>query len=121
MDPCALFLLEDSSSDDDSDLEELLDDDMDQTVVILAAKEILDVRPKKRKGSTMGRSCIPRNRVLGHNFLMPDYVAEVPTYPPHIFRRRYRMRRSLFNTIVDTCERNTPLQAQEECGRAHRI
>ncbi|KAK1669335.1 hypothetical protein QYE76_057494 [Lolium multiflorum] len=47
MDPCTLFLLEDSSSSSDSDLEELLDDDMEQTAVILAAKEILDVRPKK--------------------------------------------------------------------------
>jgi hypothetical protein len=51
--------LEDSSSSDDSDLEELLDDDVEQTAVILAAKEILNVRPKKRKGSTMGRLWIP--------------------------------------------------------------
>jgi hypothetical protein len=46
--------MEDYSSSDDSDLEELLDDDVEQTTVILAAKEILDIRPKKRKGSTMG-------------------------------------------------------------------
>jgi hypothetical protein len=59
MAPCTLFLLEDSSSSDDIDLEELLDDDVEQTAVILAAKEILNVRPKKRKGSTMGRLWIP--------------------------------------------------------------
>jgi hypothetical protein len=29
---------------------------------------------------------------LGHNLLMRDYFAEVPTYPPHLFRRRHRMR-----------------------------
>jgi hypothetical protein len=51
--------LEDSSSFDDSNLEELLDNDVEQTTVILVKKEILDVRPKKRKGSTMGWVCIP--------------------------------------------------------------
>jgi hypothetical protein len=92
MDPCALFLLEGSSSSVDSNLEELLDDDMEQTTVILAVKEILDVRPKKRNGSTMGRLCIPQNCAFGHNLLMQDYLAEVPTYPSHLFPRRYRMR-----------------------------
>ncbi|KAK1664499.1 hypothetical protein QYE76_052658 [Lolium multiflorum] len=106
MGQCTLFLMEDSSSSDDSDLEELLDDDVEQTAVILAAKEILDVRPKKRKRSTMGRLCISQNHALGYNLLMRDYFAEVPTYPPHLFRRRYRMRRSLFNKIVDACEIN---------------
>jgi hypothetical protein len=91
MDTWVLFLLEDSSSSDDSDLEELLDDDLEQTAVILVAAAT-DVRPKKRKSSTMGRLCIPRNRALGHTLLMRDYFAEVPTYPPHLFRRRYPMR-----------------------------
>jgi hypothetical protein len=86
MDPCALFLMEDSSFYDDSDLEELLDDDIERTTVILSAKEILDVKPKKRKRSSMGQLCIPRNHALGHNLLMLDYFAEVPTYPPHLFR-----------------------------------
>jgi hypothetical protein len=100
--------MEDSSSSDDSDLEELLDDDdVEQTAVILAAKEILDVRPKKRKGSTKGQLCIPRSRTLGHNFLMRDYFAEVPTYTPHLFRCRYPMHRYLFNKISDACESNT--------------
>jgi hypothetical protein len=87
MDPCALFLLEDSSSSDDSDLEELLGEDVEQTTVILTVKEILDVRSKKRKGSTMGRLYL--DRALGHNLLRRDYFAKVPTYPPHLFRRWY--------------------------------
>jgi hypothetical protein len=87
------------------DFEELLDDDVEQMTVILATKEILDVRPKKRKGSTMGL-CIPRNCALGHNLLMRDYFAEVPTYSSHLFRRRYRMRRSLFNKIIAICKDN---------------
>jgi hypothetical protein len=88
-------------------LEELLDDDVEQTVVILTAKDMLEVRPKKRKGSTMGWLSIPWNRALGQELLMRDYFAEVPTYSHHLFRRRYRMRRSLFNKIVDACESNT--------------
>jgi hypothetical protein len=55
----------------------------------------------------MGWMCIPRNRALGHNLLMRDYFAEVTTYPPHLFRRWYRMRQSLFNKIIDMCEDNT--------------
>ena len=107
LDPCTRFLMEDTSSSDDLDLDELLDDDIEQTVLILAAKELEDVKKKPRRGSTVGRLCIPRNRALGHALLMRDYFAEVPTYPAHLFRRRYRMRRSLFNKIVKTCESKT--------------
>jgi hypothetical protein len=46
MDPCEVFLMEDSFSSDDSGLEDLLNDDIEQTTVILAAKEIMDGRPK---------------------------------------------------------------------------
>jgi hypothetical protein len=107
MDPCALFLMEDSSFYDDSNLEELLGDDIEQTTIILSAKEILDVKPKNRQRLSMGLMCIPLNRARGHNMLMRDYFAEVPTYPPHLFCHRYRMRRSLFNKIFDACESNT--------------
>jgi hypothetical protein len=105
--PAALFLMEDSSDSSDSDMDELLDDDMEDTVVLVAVKELADRQKKVRGGSKVGRLCIPRNRKLGNDLLMRDYFAEVPTYPPHLFRRRYRMRRSLFNKIVRTCETNT--------------
>ena len=77
------------SSSDDSDIEELLeDDDTDMTVALVAVKELQDraMLLDQRQGSKMGRTCIPRNRALGHNQLMQDYFAEVPTYPPHLFR-----------------------------------
>jgi hypothetical protein len=66
MDPCELFLMGDSLSFEDSDLENLLDDDIEQMSIILAAKEIMDVRPKKLQGSTMGRICIPLNHARGN-------------------------------------------------------
>ncbi|XP_051222142.1 uncharacterized protein [Lolium perenne] len=101
------FDLLDSSSSDDSDLEELLqDDEMEATMLLLSVKDLED-RAKllnQRCGSVFGRNHIQQNRLLGHEQLMEDYFAEVPTYPPHLFRRRYRMRRSLFVRIVKACE-----------------
>jgi hypothetical protein len=64
--------LEDSSSSNDSDLEELLDDKLEHTAVIHTAAAVTEMRPNKRKGSTMGRLCIPRNRALGHTLLLLD-------------------------------------------------
>jgi hypothetical protein len=87
-----------SSDSDDSDLDEVLhDNDMEVMLVLFGMKQMED-RAKlldQRKGSTMGRVCILRNRALGHEQLMQDYFAEVPTYPPRLFHRRYRMRRTL--------------------------
>ena len=96
------------SSSDDSDIEELLqDDDVEMMGLLVDVQEIED-RAKlldQRRGSVMGREYIYRNRALGHEQLMRDYFAkEHPTYPPRLFRRRYRMRRSLFVKIVNDCE-----------------
>jgi hypothetical protein len=96
-----------SSDSDDSDLDELLNDDDTEMMLLLFGMKQMEDRAKlldQRKGSTVGRLCIPRNRALGHEQLMQDYFAEVPTYPPRLFRRRYRMRRSLFERIVRNCE-----------------
>jgi hypothetical protein len=59
-----------SSDSDDSDLDEVLndDDDMEVMLVLFGMKQMED-RAKlldQRKGSTMGRVCIPRNHALGH-------------------------------------------------------
>jgi hypothetical protein len=104
---CVLFLMEDSSSSDDSDLEDILFDDDEQLLLMLAAKEEEDNKRLKRPGSKFGRLCIPRNRTLGHAMLMQDYFSEVPTYPAYLFHRQYRMRRSLFVKIVETCVAKT--------------
>jgi hypothetical protein len=98
------------SSSDDLDIEELLeDDDMDIPIALVAVKELQDraMLLDRRQGSQMGRTNIFWNRALGLDQLMQDYFAEVPMYPPRLFRRRYRMRRDLFVKIVKDCEANS--------------
>ncbi|KAI5006218.1 hypothetical protein ZWY2020_033461 [Hordeum vulgare] len=97
----------DWSSSDDSDIDELLQDDDVEMMSLLVDVQAFEDRVKlmdQRRGSTMGRLTIYRNRALGHEHLMQGYFAEVPTYPARLFRRRYRMRRSLFVKIVNDCE-----------------
>jgi hypothetical protein len=89
------FLLEDSSSSNDSDIDKMiLDNDIEQAMVIVAVENHQDrMAMKRRRGSVPGRITIPRNRATVHEALMQDYFVEVPTYPPSLFHRRYRMRR----------------------------
>jgi hypothetical protein len=99
--------LSDSSSSGDSDLDDLLQDDDTKIAILLVTIKELEDRAKllnRSRGSVMGRNYIQR---FGHAQLWDDYFTEVPTYPPHLFRRRYRMRRSLSITIVKTCEANS--------------
>ena len=105
--PKEQFVLSDSSSSDDSDEERFFNSRRQQMAVdVLAIKEFEDRYARWRQGSKVGRLCIPRNRFYGNELLMRDYFADIPTYPAHIFQRRYRMRRSLFVKIVEACEAN---------------
>jgi hypothetical protein len=95
---------------DDSDIEDLLhDDDCEIALLLLAVKDHEDHTKllDQRRGSVKGWTCIQHNRVLGHATLMQDYFSEVPTYPTNLFRRRYRMCRSLFVKIVEDVEANS--------------
>lgn len=58
----------------------------------------------RHRGSVQGRITIDRGRHEGHNRLFRDYFAEHPTYPPYLFRRRFRMRRPLFLRIQRAVE-----------------
>jgi hypothetical protein len=84
------FLLKDSWSSDEFGIEEMiLDDDVEQTMVIIVVKELLDhMAMKRQRGSIPGHIFIPRNHALGHATLMQDYFTKVPTYPPSLFHRR---------------------------------
>ncbi|XP_018464414.2 uncharacterized protein LOC130498978 [Raphanus sativus] len=52
--------------------------------------------PKERKR----RIFIERNREEGHEKLWNDYFSDTPTYSHNLFRRRFRMNKSLFLSIV---------------------
>ncbi|XP_030974670.1 uncharacterized protein LOC115994609 [Quercus lobata] len=47
---------------------------------------------------------IERDRLAGHKRLYLDYFADTLVYPPNLFRRRFRMSRSLFHRIQSKVE-----------------
>ena len=54
------------------------------------------------------RAYIETDWELGHNQLWNDYFKENPTYPPEIFRRRFRMNKPLFLRIVERLSTEVP-------------
>ncbi|CAN7076859.1 unnamed protein product, partial [Brassica oleracea var. botrytis] len=82
-----------SSSDGvDEAVEEMFDQEFDNII-----DSLVDVQANKPKR----RAYIERDREQGHNQLWNDYFKEHPTYPPDMFRRRFRMNKPLFLRIVD--------------------
>ena len=81
-----------TSSDEERDLEE-----EEELAMLLAVH--LNKKPKLG-GSVVGRQRLWRERIEGHNKLMRMYFCENPTYPERYFRRRFRMRISLFDKIA---------------------
>ncbi|XP_028082222.1 uncharacterized protein LOC114283561 [Camellia sinensis] len=57
---------------------------------------------RRRSGSIEGHAIIYHNRVQGHERLYRDYFSETAIYPTHLFKRRFRMNRSLFLYILST-------------------
>uniref|UniRef100_A0A0D3BUP2 DDE Tnp4 domain-containing protein n=2 Tax=Brassica oleracea var. oleracea TaxID=109376 RepID=A0A0D3BUP2_BRAOL len=55
-------------------------------------------------GSVPGRCFIHRDRESAHDRLFNDYFSETPKYNDILFRRRYRMSRSLFLRILHEVE-----------------
>ncbi|XP_052185170.1 uncharacterized protein LOC127796809 [Diospyros lotus] len=55
-------------------------------------------------GSVLNHRVINRNRAEGHERLYRDYFADSPIYPSQLFRRRFRMHRSLFLRIQAAIE-----------------
>jgi hypothetical protein len=84
------------------------DDEEDEWNMGMALDQLqynMDAPPTRRVvagGSSQGkRANIERARVLMDERMYLDYFAESPVWGPAYFRRRYRMRRSLFLTILD--------------------
>ena len=67
----------------------LLDDDSNEDEIII--KLLTGSTPQRKH-----RRYIDRNHLVGHRKIYDDYFAEELVYPPKLFRRRFRMRRSLF-------------------------
>ena len=75
-----------------------------------------DEEPKERKQ----RIYMERHREDGHQMLWNDYFCETPTYNVQLFRRRFRMNKSLFLRIVNRLTTNIPyFQQGKDCtGRS---
>ena len=102
--PVMKMILHDSDSDDELE------------IVTTCAIEINKLNSEEssgvRRGSVQGHSVIFRNRVQGHERLYRDYFAEPPIYPLNLFRRRFRMNRTLFLRIIFMVENYDPYFVQ---------
>ena len=56
------------------------------------------------RGSNPGHRVIHRGRANAERNLWADYFAKNPRYPDSMFRRRFRLGRSLFLCIVNAVE-----------------
>src|SRR6184192_4095838 len=93
--------------DENDILAKLLADDDEEEFQQLTIQTLLctiPAIPANRQGSMPGHMYINRGRQAGHDRLYQDYFAENPTYPPKIFRRRYRMYRPLFLRVVEAIQ-----------------
>ncbi|XP_038704662.1 putative nuclease HARBI1 [Tripterygium wilfordii] len=91
--------------------DDTVNDDFSLLATLIVEEE--EDRPAARRGSMPGHAVIHRGRAEGHERLYRDYFAETPTYPPNIFRRRFRMNRSLFLRILSAVEGFDPYFAQK--------
>ena len=57
--------------------------------------------PRQRQRQSGPRRYIPRPREKGHDDLVANYLSANPIYTDEMFRRRFRMNKSLFLRIVD--------------------
>ncbi|XP_024004777.1 uncharacterized protein LOC112081941 [Eutrema salsugineum] len=89
----------------DDSFDDLIDDIIDQKCDDLfdAVLDRHTAAKQKKK-----RAYIEREREQGHIRLWNDYFCEGATYPPHIFRRRFRMTKDLFLRIVGRLSNEVP-------------
>ena len=104
--PVMKMILHDSDSDDELE--------MVTTCAIEMNKLNSEESSGHRHGSIQGHSVIFRNRVQGHERLYRDYFAEPPIYPLNLFRRRFRMNRTLFLRILFMVENYDPYFVQKK-------
>ncbi|KAF8393073.1 hypothetical protein HHK36_021314 [Tetracentron sinense] len=91
------------------------DDELESLTIACMEEERLhkEKLSRRRHGSVQGHRVIWRDRVQGHERLFHDYFVEKPVYPPILFRRRFRMQRSLFLRIQYAVEAYDPYFVQK--------
>jgi hypothetical protein len=88
----------------------LLESDSDDEMEILSIFAMEEERLKSewasssRRGSIVGRKVIKRDYLQGEERLFHDYFSNNPVFPPHLFRRRFRMSRPLFFGLQSALE-----------------
>uniref|UniRef100_A0A0D3CA94 DDE Tnp4 domain-containing protein n=1 Tax=Brassica oleracea var. oleracea TaxID=109376 RepID=A0A0D3CA94_BRAOL len=91
------------SSTSSDEVDEVLEEMVDQVV-----DNFIDSIVDGQANNPKRRAYIERNRERRHNQLLNDYFKENPTYPPEMFRRRFRMNKPLFLRIVDRLSSEVP-------------
>nr|VDD43158.1 unnamed protein product [Brassica oleracea] len=100
-----------SSSDEHEErLNEAFDDIFEDTY-----NNIVEAQTNKQRK----HAYIERNREAEHNRLWNDYFSKDPTFPAHLFRRRFRMNKELFMHIVHRLSEDVPFfrQRRDATGR----
>ncbi|CAM8888331.1 unnamed protein product [Rhodiola kirilowii] len=66
-------------------------------------------------GTSQPRRYIPRDRQLGHGLIMSNYFDPGARYTEEMFRRRYRMKKSLFLKMMqDVCNKDVYFQQRQD-------
>jgi hypothetical protein len=97
----------------------LLESDSDDEIEILSIFAMEEERLKRerastsRHGSIVSRKVIKRDYLQGEERLFRDYFANSPVFPPHLFRRRFRMNRPLFFRLQFALEAHDPYFIQK--------
>jgi len=95
------------------------DDELEMQMALDQLQSFIDLEPAPKRhhgGSISGKSPnIERARIAMDNQMYLDYFADPPIWGPSFFRRRYRMRRRLFNTILERVCTGCLLRATEGC------
>jgi len=94
-----------SDSSDDGEYQRFLQETIDATIEVeeLAIQRIRNAQPGSSQRRRR-RRYINRGWEQGYEQLYKDYFSEEPTYPDHMFRRRFRMRKQVFLRIVERLE-----------------
>jgi hypothetical protein len=69
--------------------------------ILMEWEEMLEEEEVNSGGSIPGRRTVYRNTEEGHRRLMEDYFGPNPVYNDDLFRRRFRMKKSLFLRIME--------------------